>query len=689
MNFYNIFVLILLFQIVSCEENKTCDFKTQPSAVKSVEQMAKPSKGLFQKFGLDIDFEDMIGLNLTDQGININSNFSDSVSFGIIFAAFFLIFFIYFLFFGICNCCCCCHAKNSKKPGIALIIFHFIGIALLVVTAILLFLSSSNTLKAINNIKTFPNNINTEIDGIFDKLNQTLTNTFDTINNNIDTFIITLTNFTNWLDSSNKLNNDSAQEIIPNVVKYNDTFGDEKKEYMKQYKKLYNDLTNQDTLFEEIISMNQSRQIAIDAIIEISQTLIDASDNISETSTNINKTIGSIIDDVKNNITDFQNDDLVKNINEIQEKLNGSFIDFGSIEDICDSIYSPAKIVFYIIAAFVLLVAILYSSIFFCHNCFSRCCACSFPIFGILMNLIIILPGCIFAILFVLFNNLCPELESTINGIINSSEDDDNDYYRTLLYNNIFFNRKANAFSLSPLRDSDSGSSDLIKNTTELLLCQANTPILDLINIDGFDPNQIIEEFSKEFNVDEELSFDIPAQGDLKDFAKDFDVDVNITSNHILLNHNETLEKALALYKDTAEKMKQIISENEPSLKDIRDKMRGVIEFGTSIVPKAEELQNETKQIVNTTISDANITLNAGLDSITCMPFRCIYSPFKNVLCIDLLVGLAFWILATVFLIITIAILSITVCRRRRSMAKPKIQNNTETDSDTSVDEFN
>lgn len=686
----NILLLNFLIQLISCEDDRSCNFDEPQTISNIAEQMAKPSKGLLNKFGFEFDLSDTFGIDLSDQGIDANQYFYDATSFGAIFLVFFVILYLYFLIFLITNCCCCCHAKNSKKPKALHIIFHYLGIILLIVSAILIFLSSKNVLKAIENVKNFPSNLNNEIDGIFNQLNSTISNTFDSIEHNVDNFIGVLNNFTNWLNASSKANNVSAHTVIPDIVEYNNTFADPDKKYMMDYVNLQNELksSEQKDLLFSLELMNSSRQPAIDTIVNLSGTLIDATGEISETVDNIQDTIDKSINDVKNQIEKFRNEEISKQIDDIKESIDGSSLDLDTIEDLCKTLSPILKYAFYAIAAFILLISVLYAIIFFCHNCCSRLTACCFPLCGILLTIIVILPGCIFAIAFVVFNDLCPELEATLSSILSSSDGDDSSSYKTLLYHNAFINKNNGKFYLAHQLESPT---DLFTNLTEMLLCQNNTPLLDLIDV-GFNTTDIINDFRDQFGE----SFDLRIPNELKDkldnFAENFDVEKNISSNYILFNHTETLpaiQKVSHKTEEYAGSMSNIINEKETVLDGIRQLMRNITEFGSSIVPEAEDLNNQTKQLIDNLIDDTDSTLNGGLDSITCMSFRCVYSPFKNLLCVDLLAGLAFWVFSTVLTIIALAILSITICRRRRSMASSKIQNASDSESAESINEFN
>lgn len=685
MIFFNILLLNFLLQPIFCEEDGECDFKTPETVSTIVEKMAKPSKGLLNKF-IDFDLADSIGIDLEDKGIDINNYIYDAGSFGAIFLVFFVLFFLYFFFFCVTNCCCCCHAKNAKKPNASLIIFHIIGIALLVITAIFIFLSSSSVIKAFDKIKNFPSNLNNEIDGIFDKLDSTVSNTFDTADRNVDNFILILENFTNWLSNSSEANNESAYQVIPLISSYNDTFAENGKPYMDNFEKLINENSLETNLKKDVELMNYSRQPAVDTIINLSQTLVDAMTSISETADNIQETANTSILTVKEQIEEVRNsDDVNGEINKLRDSLNGSSLDMEMLEDICETVGPILKIVYYVIAAFILLIAILYISIFFCHNCFSRCVACCFPLCGFILNIIIIFPGCVFAIGFILFNNLCPDLEDTISSIVNPDESDSDDYYKTLLYTKIFSNKASYKFSSARALDSESSDS-LFNNLTEILLCEHDTPLIDLLGLD-FDTDTILDQFKEQ--VKDLTGFEIPSglTDKLTGFAEDFSVEENISSNYILLNHNQTLGSIQKLgppISAYAKEMSDIINNEEPTLDKVRGYMSNIIEFGSSIVPETEDLNNRTQQLVEQLTQEANEALNNGLDSITCKPFKCVYSPFKNMLCVDLLAGFAFWVLSTIFSIVGLAILSITVCRRRRSMAKSKVQNS---DSDSDDDD--
>lgn len=684
MLFINIF---LLFQLISCEETRNCDFNEPESVSNIVEQMAGPSKGLLNKIGINVDFTDMFGINLTEQGIDINQYIYDAGSFAIIFLAFFILLFVYFIVMGITACCCCCHAKNSKKPDIVHIFFHYLGILLLVLAAIMIFLSSSSVIKAVDKVRGFPSDLNTEIDGIADSLNLTISGTFDTVDKNVDNFISLLGNFTDWLDTSSKINEENSQNSQAIINKYNNVFTDS--EYQSEYNTIKAGTSYDQDLNKEVEAMDKSRNPAIKAIENLSKQLIDSMQSISETSKNIKDASSTSIQTVKDNVNTFRNGEAVNQINNIKDTIGVSSLDLDTIEDLSSMLYPLLKIFFYIIASLILVVAILYAAFFFCHNCCSRCVYCSFPVWGLLLTLIIILPGCILSILFVVFNNLCPELENTLSSFIDSSGSDDVESYRTLFYNSIFPNKNAYKFSIVHTLDETESTDNLFKNLTEMLVCEQNTPILELLNLD-FNIDDIIGDFKK--SLGGSVNFEIPSdlKKKLDGFGENFDVNENITSNHILYNHKTVLPKVQKIQnlEESATKMMNIISGQESNLGKVRNLMSDVIEFGSSIVPETEKLNERTQNLVDQLVCDANDTINDGLDSITCMSFKCVYSPFKNMLCVDLLAGFAFWVISMILSIIGLVIISITACRRRRSMATSKIQNSESSETDTSIDEF-
>lgn len=686
MNIVYFLLINIYIQLTSCNENSTCNFNEPKRIVKLVQKISSPLKSLSNKLAKQHDIAADLDIDLSDEGIDINVYFYEAFAFEIIFVVLFLIFLLYFLIFCLCNICHCCRSKNSKKPSIALTLFHFIGIIILLLTGVLLIFSSRIFIKVIENIKSFPADINGEIDSIFGQVNATCYNTFNLIEKKVENFTLYLTNFSDWMSASNTDNINKANEASQLTVSYNDTFGNESGDYMTNYTsilQLATDKPVEDELLTKIENLNKTRQPSITAIIETIDSFLDSSQTIASTVESIKETNKNSIDSIKVKINGFKANNLNEEMTKVQESISDSRLDLQQIEDLSDTFSPYVKIVPYVIAGLTLFVAVIFAAIFCCRNCFSRCCACSFPLFGFILCLVIVLPGAIFAILFVLLTDLCPDLESAIHGLAFEKDKKENVYLKK--FN--FFNY-ADQNSHNSIQIRSTGNS--IKNLTDLLLCPSNTPLLDLLEI-GFDPDSIIDDFGATasdgfsvFEIDELKSkFDT--------FADGFDADRNIQASYILRDYKPTLSEVQQELGESASRqvasMETLIAGKDDEIQKVRDLMKSVIGFGTTIVPEVAVVQNETLYVVDRLIGEAKSGINDELDLITCRPFRCAYSPFKNLVCVDFLTGVAIWIVAMIISMLGVFILSITVCLRRKSMKSPKVKNN-ESSSDKSIEEF-
>lgn len=367
MNIFYFLLINIYIQLTSCNENSTCNFNEPKRIVKLVQKISSPLKSLSNKLAKQHDIAADLDIDLSDEGIDINVYFYEAFAFEIIFVVLFLFFLLYFLIFCLCNICHCCRSKNSKKPSIALTLFHFIGIIILLLTGVLLIFSSRIFIKVIENIKSFPADINGEIDSIFGQINATCYNTFNLIEKKVENFTLYLTNFSDWMSASNTDNINKANEASQLTVSYNDTFGNESGDYMTNYTsilQLATDKPVEDELLTKIENLNKTRQPSITAIIETIDSFLDSSQTIASTVESIKETNKNSIDSIKVKINGFKANNLNEEMTKVQESISDSRLDLQQIEDLSDTFSPYVKIVPYVIAGLTLFVAVIFAAIF-------------------------------------------------------------------------------------------------------------------------------------------------------------------------------------------------------------------------------------------------------------------------------------------------------------------------------------
>ena len=644
-------IFCLLLKVCRTEDN--CEFKGQPSIVKSLIGTAELSRGCLSSFGLK-------SLNYFP-GPSVYENFDDefgkqylfgALGFGVPFAIIFILLFIFSCIYccACCSCCFCC-CKSGQKPKLLLIIAHFIGIALFLISDILFLTACVNIVDGAKELANLPNNMDKEFNNIFNTVDEAFNDTFSTINDMVLDIENKLRELSAWLKVEGPSNVKNAESVLPLVQDYEQKFTNG--EYKTTKDQLDNYVSSGDPQLgndfnTKLNAMETSVSPSINAIEELAQKLISSSNDLNEAASNIDKTINGSIQDVKNNVKEFENGELVQQFDEFQmtiDDLINSIDFFGDIIVYIEKYVNPIIIA---ATAFLLIVGILYGVIFFHRNCCALCCFQSFPIFVIILNIIIILPALIFAAIFLLLYDVCPYVETVI---------------------------------------SLEGSSDY-GNLTNVLICSENQPLFDLLDLD-FDYISIINDLANQTSKSLQ-SFSIPEniQSQLSNYGDNFDVDRDISSNHIIYEHESTLSSLISAAQsassgankeniiNTATKVQGLIANEENTLTETKSLMKNVINFGSNVVPRLESTQTNTANTVNEFTNEAKYLLSNHINNITCRSVRCVYAPVRNALCSNLFSGISYWIISSIVLICSFGILFITLCfRRRQSSSSYQITN--------------
>ena len=661
---FGLFCFLLKFSLQSDQ----CQFESIPSSAKAINGMAEASRGFLSTFGLDaLDYYPGPSIFDSSNDDLVMDYVVGAISFAVPFAVLFVLILLFSIiyFCACCKCCFCCCSK-SGKPGLLLIIVHFIGIAAFIISGILFTVASVNIVNGIKRFSLLPTNMDSEFTDIFNKVQNTFSSTFTSINGMVSDVESSLRGLSSWLTVSGAQNVENAQKVKPLTNDYEKTFtntGEYKTTKTKLDSNVQNDSVSLGNDFPaKLQAMDESIQPAVKKIEELADTLVGVSSDLNGAASNINSTIDGSIQDVKQKVHEFENGELVRQFNQFQMSIDDLVTSLEFLSDISviiDKYVNPV-----IIAACVLLIliGILYAVIFFFRNCFARCCFRMYSCIMVLLSIVIILPAIIFSAIFLIVYDICPDLEAVVETQAGF------DY----------------------------------GNLTGALVCAEEAPLLDMLDL-GFDYDSIIDDLSSETS---ELlkSFDIPEnlKSKLTGYGYGFDVEKHISSNYIILNHQTTLSSLItaaqssssASQKDAiisdSKLLQTYISNEEENLAQVRTLMKSVIDFGSNVVPRLESSRTNTGNIVNDFSKQAKIDIADNINNITCRNIRCVYSPVRNALCYNFISGISFWILSSVLLICSFAVLFVTICcRRGQTLFSSKVSVGSSSSDDYELQQFN
>lgn len=641
-------------------DNNECQFEPIGKFADLLAKVALPTRTL----------TDMIGMkaNLTFPGIPTDFNMEalselmpylySIAGFGVPFLLAFVILFLYFICGQLCMICCCKPTTTSKVTckGATMAI---ISAVFMLVSIALFFVSASFMAKAVGNIKELP----TEIKGVVGDVFGTVTNTMDStvvfINNFLNDTEGKLYNFSNWMSTDGAAANTDAVLAKTKTDEYSKLFLDyttttgttDKYDYKEPFKTDMNalnaaiqssSLDNTAKGYYTAALTGFQYSTGAKAIEKVADELISASSSINQTTTEINKVIKDNIALVKGQVSTFSNGSLTQNIDSFQVQIT-KFTDLiDPIQPILLKVNSLIKGVTFGITAAFAAITILFFVVYFCNNGCSRCLACWFPCFGAILTLIIVLPAAIFAILFYVFYDLCPVLESQIDTMASGI--------------------------LPP------GAID------NVLTCTHVEPLYDVAQLNTmFDYKKLIGDLTKDASDKLGNGFQPPPDlfTKLNDFGANFNIHDNVTSASIVFNHSLLLKEIIEKAPDTrtsAVEVQKYINDTESKMEVIRQLMQNVLDFGNKIVPTTNATQDMVKNLVKNFGTSAVEKIDSGFGKLTCNTVKCVYKDPRNALCSNLLSGMSFWILSSVFTMIGTFVLGFSYCSRRKGMKKPEVE---------------
>jgi len=304
-------------------------------------------------------------------------------------------------------------------------------------------------------------------------------------------------------------------------------------------------------------------------------------------------------------------------------------------------------------------ICLIYAIFYLCRNCCSRALMCIFPVFSILITLLIILPSIVFSILFVVFDDICPKLEQPIISAANSF--------------------------LSIGED----------KLSDLLLCPNDVPIYSLGFNQFFDINSTILDHMHEISDTMTGAFNISDLGietSFFNFSKSLNVSDSFTNRYLIPDYETNIQnlkdqKPASTY-NIINQLKDHIDGNTNQLNFASSKMQLVTEFGDQIFPRTTRSVSNIMGIVSDLVDEAGDIVYTGINNLTCSNIKCIYSPLKNALCVDFYDAISFWVLSSIFTIVSLPIMSILICNRRKGMASQKVSNLGEDSEDEALRKF-
>ena len=209
-----------------------------------------------------------------------------------------------------------------------------------------------------------------------------------------------------------------------------------------------------------------------------------------------------------------------------------------------------------------------------------------------------------------------------------------------------------------------------------MLLCPEEKPLYDMGFSSVFDyealildplMEQLTEKMDGAFNI-KELGLD-----DFSDFSEGVDWNTYMTGQNMVGYNQVKYDEA-----DNQQTFKTCVDGKDSTLDQVRNDMSSVASFGDAVYPRVNAASNDIQNIVKDLMNKTRTTINGGVDTITCMSLKCVYSPVKNSACVYLQDGTSWWILSSFCLMIGMFIMSFVVCCRRRGLKNPSVVNETE-----------
>lgn len=620
--------LLMLFLLMSSVLGE-CEFKKSKGPNSFVAALARPSRTFAKLLPINVGTVTTdVPTNWTSMDQNMGYLMS-VVGFGVSFLGIF-IFFIFW--FCIWQCCaCCCSAKEAKKPSVLLVIFHIIASLFMILAAILFFVAAASVTSGLNELGKAPDQLVESLSFVSDTVNSTMFTAIDAVYPTISSVDVTLTSLANWLGRTVDEKKTTAAGIAPKVDTYKTDVSDQcvsalQPDTQKQVNTVFTETTQK--------------------VKDVAQKMVDGADDVKNT---VDKARQTINDNLKNAVKEVDSiradlNDMLTPIVEIKTSSETATDLMTKYIDLAKKYASPVSIC---AALFILLIALTYCILFFFPCCCTRCLFAWFPSCGLLLSLLCLVPAAVFGIVFVFLNDNCSNLERAALGFTGS----------------------------------------FIPNVTtddfvEMLLCPTEQPLYDMGLRSVFDYEaQILDPLLDQLHEKMNGAFDIENLGldGFKDFSEGLEWDTYMTGKNMVGYEQVKYDES-----DNKGEFKTCVDGKENSLSAVRSDMDSVASFGDQVYPRVNSASDDIQTLVNVLMNNTRTTIADGVNRITCMTLRCVYSPVKNSICVHLQDGAAWWVLSSLCLIIGLLGMTFVVCFRRPGLGKPSVESGSCSDSDLS-----
>ena len=607
-----------------------CDFKKTNTFANTLKSIGGKASTVFAgKFGF--------GQPANSLGESLDNNkvvdyIVGNVGLGAIMLVIFVLFILYFLI-GSCAFCCCCRPQESEKCKFCSFstICHIITTALLACSIVFFFMSCTSISGGIDETADIPGVASSSLTDVVNKIDSAATSTLDTVNDTIKQADKQITEYISFLEDGTNTQKTNADTAKASMTSYDESFFT----YTSDPDTYFTGCGNKDYIKAMITDgytkIKANIDNAIDTTItkqgEMTTTINDAKKNQEE---NLKEVDQQLRKTRKNNI-----DPMINDLRKVSKDVDNAA---SPITDKLKPVKKYTRIVIIIATAIYSLLVILLALAYFFNSCCSRCLVCCDWCLFLIIDFFIILPGAIFGVVYFVFYDACPNLETTFSSLLGSS---------------------------LPFQKSE------LKN---VLLCEEEKSLYSMANMTKF---LDIDKFKKDI---EDSVKDTSVEIDTGSLESDFNnfgngLTVNDITEAIMWPGYEDLLKSSGGDSDTCPTRKSTFlaainnDVNKNELKKVRENMASVIEFGNKVKPNTESLKKNVNSIQVKIPSIAIDKLKEGINTITCKLTKCMYSSIKNPVCATLLNGFGEWIISSILAIIGIFIWSIIFICRRKKMA--------------------
>lgn len=629
-------LLFLFYQFSHSEEQ--CPVKKISGLAKFAEALSKPSNSIGNKlYSSFFDEEEEDGYEGEDEDEGIDLFSMDRIFGPIVFAGFIIFFFIILLFWTCCSqCCACCSCyrpKTAGKPSICLIVVFSISAAFFLFSTIVLYCSGSKISKAFNELVDLPQDFNNSYNNFVGKITDIVYDTFDSANTTLVQILYEVESFINMIDDNADEQKEKAEksELLINdyVHKFDNRYTNT--DFYQLYDK-YGNKGELDRCVQDVLDITAPNVIAV------ARKMSSNTDQLKLASAQLESQLINI-KDIESDLQTGREDvnSIVGDLNSMNEVID----EFANNTDLAADYKSLVGTLVYVIPTYCLLFLVAYILSFIFKCCCSKCLLAWFHCLAFFVCFFVIFLGAIFAFLFSLFNNFCPEIVDFITDNIELE--------------------------------------DISKeNLTQIFVCDQQKSIMDL----GFDQVINLNESLSKFDEVPELIENATKldnieiiQQNFDNFTDGLDLNESITGNKIILNYKTTLPllKTESNQPGIIGDIIDLIDKSENELKEAKELMNEVTSFATQIMPSINRTRDKATNLTNTA-RDSFQNVNKRLYDINCMDSRCIYSSIYTPMCYSITTGAGLWAVSAITTIISVILMSCSICKRRKQFKTASIQ---------------